>query len=305
MVTHTTHPHGRYLYHYYSCAKRRDFRGKGPCRQKALRAEHVEPVVWEFVSGLLKDPERIRAGMAALIEREWEAGSRDTGQEATAWASKLEEYDRLRSAYQDQQALGFMSLAELGSKLNDLEETRKLARAELAALKAREEHVRELEADRDALIESWFARVPEDLDGLTGNQRNRVYRMLRLKVTPVEKGYKVTGAFSGVLWSGSDGEEAKRSEVEDPFAAHRGGPGYRSGHDRAYQQLVEALLFEVRRVYDQGRSSLGSYSRDTIQKACVTRRPRGPRPPVPSPAISASQGKAGQPFSYFADQPSG
>src|ERR671917_280368 len=105
--------------------------------------------------------------------------------------------------------------------------------------------------------------------------------------------------------SGSDGEEAKRSEVEGPFAAHRRGPGYRSGHDRAYQQLVEALLFEVRRVYNQGRSSLGSYSRDTIQKACVTCRPRGPRPPVPSPATSAWQGKAGQPFSYFADQPSG
>ena len=45
MVTHTTHPHGRYLYHYYSCAKRRDFRGKGSCRQKSLRAENVEPIV--------------------------------------------------------------------------------------------------------------------------------------------------------------------------------------------------------------------------------------------------------------------
>ncbi|MDQ3924332.1 MAG: recombinase family protein [Actinomycetota bacterium] len=200
MVTHTTHPHGRYLYHYYSCAKRRDFRGKGSCRQKSLRAEHV---VWEFVSSLLKDPERIRADMHALIEREREAGSRNTGQEATAWASKLEECDRLRTAYQDQQALGFMSLDELGSKLKDLEETRKLARAELAALKAREERVRELGADRDTLIESWSARVPEDLDGLTGNQRNQVYRMLRLKFSPAEKGYKVTEAFSGVLWSGS------------------------------------------------------------------------------------------------------
>ena len=92
----------------------------------------------------------------------------------------------------------------MGSKLKGLEETRKLARAELAALKAREERVRELGADRDTLIESWSARVPEYLDGLTGNQRNQVYRMLRLKVTPAERGYKVTGAFSGVLWSGID-----------------------------------------------------------------------------------------------------
>jgi len=204
MVTHTTHPHGRHLYHYYSCAKRRDFRGKGPCRQKSLRAEHVEPVVWEFVAGLLKDPERIRAGMDALIEREREAGSRDTGQEATAWASRLEECDRLRSAYQDQQAAGLMTLEELGSKLKGLEETRRIARDELAGLQAREELVRELEKDRDALIEAWSDTVPEDLDQLTGDERNKVYRMLRLEVTPMEKGYKVTGVFCGLLWSGND-----------------------------------------------------------------------------------------------------
>ena len=205
MVTHTTHPHGRYLYHYYSCAKRRDFRGKGPCRQKSLRAEHVEPIVWEFVSGLLKDPERIRAGMDALIEREREAGSRDTGQEATVYASKLEECDRLRSAYQDQQALGFMSLEELGSKLKGLEETRKLAQAELAALEMREKHARELKKDRDALLESWAGAVPKALDGLTGQERNKVYRMLHLEVTPTTEGFRVTGALGGFLHSGTAG----------------------------------------------------------------------------------------------------
>src|SRR5215210_4554639 len=139
MVTHSTYPHRMYVYHYYSCAKRRDFRSKGPCRQKSLRAEHVEPIVWEFISGLLKDPERIRVGMNALIEREREAGSRSADEEGAAWANKLEECDRLRSAYQDQQAAGLMTLAELGSKLKGLEETRRLAQTKLAALEEREE----------------------------------------------------------------------------------------------------------------------------------------------------------------------
>ncbi len=205
MVTHTTHPHGRYLYHYYSCAKRRDFRGKGPCRQKSLRAEHVEPVVWEFVSGLLKDPERIRAGMDALIEQKLVADSRDAGAEAAAWAKKLEECDRLRSAYQDQQAAGLMTLEELASKLEGLKETRGVARAELAALEAREAYANELERDRDALLESWGRMVPEGLDNLSGQERNKVYRMLRLEVTPTEEGYRVTGAFTGVLYSRNDG----------------------------------------------------------------------------------------------------
>lgn len=205
MVTHTTHPHGRYLYHYYSCAKRRDFRGKGACRQKSLRAEHVEPIVWEFVSGLLKDPERIRAGMNALIDRERAAGIHDTGEQAAAWTKKLEECDRLRNGYQDQQAAGLMTLEELGSKLKGLEETRRLALDELAGLEDREERAKELEKDRDALIASWSDGVPEDLDELSGQERNKVYRMLRLEATPTEEGFRITGAFTGILYLGNDG----------------------------------------------------------------------------------------------------
>src|SRR5215210_1883425 len=139
MVTHTTYPHRMYVYHYYSCRKRRDFRSKGPCRQKSLRAEHVEPVIWEFVSSLLKDPERIRAGMNALIEWELASHDRDTGEEAAAWVKKLEECERLRSAYQDQQAAGLMTLEELAAKLEDLDETKRLAQTELATLEAHEE----------------------------------------------------------------------------------------------------------------------------------------------------------------------
>ena len=111
--------------------------------------------------------------MDALIEREREAGSRDIGQEATAWANKLEECDRLRTAYQDQQALVFMPLEELGSKLKDLDETRKLARAELAALKAREERVSELGADRDTLIESWPPGCPRTWTASQGTSGTR------------------------------------------------------------------------------------------------------------------------------------
>jgi hypothetical protein len=59
-------------------------------------------------------------------------------EEAPTWAEKLEECDRLRSAYQDQQAMGLMSLEELGSKLKGLDETRRLARAELEVLESRD-----------------------------------------------------------------------------------------------------------------------------------------------------------------------
>jgi len=199
MVTHTSNPEGRRIYHYYSCQKRRELRKKGPCRQQSLQARDVEPMVWDFVSDLLKDPERIRAGMDALMDRGREGGFQDASEEAAAWAKKLEECDRLRNAYQDQHAAGLMTLEELATKLKKLEETRRLAQAELAALEAREKRLSEIERDRDALLESWSERVPEDLERLRGEQRNKVYRMLRLEVAPTTEGYRITGAFCGLL----------------------------------------------------------------------------------------------------------
>ena len=95
--------------------------------------------------------------------------------------------------------MGLMTLEELGSKLNGLDETRRLAEVELAGLQAREKRAEELERDRDALLRSWAGAVPEALDGLTGQERNRVYRMLRLEVTPTTEGFAVTGALRSFL----------------------------------------------------------------------------------------------------------
>ena len=162
-------------------------------------------MVWDFISGLLEDPERIKAGMEALIEQEQAISPRDADEQAAAWAKKLAQCDQLRGAYQDQQAAGFMTLEELGSKLEGLEETRRSVHAELAALGAREERASELKRDRDALLESWAGTVPKALESLTGEERNKAYRMLRLEVTPAPDGYGVSGALSGFLYSGTDG----------------------------------------------------------------------------------------------------
>jgi len=221
MVTQTTRADASrdcHSYHYYRCSRSKDY-GSDACKRKGVPARIVEPLVWEFVSGLLEDPERIRAGMSALIDREREAGSRPPTEEAAAWTEKLEECDRLRSAYQDQQAAGLMTLDELGSKLGDLEKTRKLARAELAAVKAREQRVKWLERDRDALLESWVAAIPEALDGLTGEGKNRLYRMLRLEIMPMAGGVEVTGALGGVFYSRTDATAAAPTRNAPPAAS--------------------------------------------------------------------------------------
>jgi chromosome segregation ATPase len=150
--------------------------------------------VWEFVSELLRNPAEIRRGMERLIEQERTSQARDPEHEAEVWAQKIAECDRRRSAYQDQQAAGLMTLDELGSKLRELDDTRRAAEQELAALQDHRRRVVELERDRDALLEEMAAMVPEALESLTGEERNSIYRMLRLEVTPTTEGYDISGA---------------------------------------------------------------------------------------------------------------
>jgi hypothetical protein len=137
--------------------------------------------------------DRIRSGIEELMEQERGVGRHNPEAEVRLWEEKVAECSRLRSAYQDQQAAGLMTLEELGSKLAQLEETRRVAEAEFAALDAREERVRELEADGDALLASYTEVVPGALDGLSGEERMRVYEMLRLEVKPDPEGYEVSG----------------------------------------------------------------------------------------------------------------
>ena len=51
------------LHHYYRCHRSGDYR-RNPCGQRMSRAEGAEATMSEFVSGVLKDLGRIRAGIA-------------------------------------------------------------------------------------------------------------------------------------------------------------------------------------------------------------------------------------------------
>ena len=172
----------RYAYDYYRCSNR-DRYGLETCTNSHKpRADKLEPEVWGFVANLLKKPELLRAGLEELIEDERRAARGNPNREAEAWAKKLSEVERKRSAYQDQQAEGLITLDELRTKLAALEEARVVARRELAALKEHRERVEHLEQDANALLEHYAGMVPEALDDLTSEERHRVYKMMRLNV---------------------------------------------------------------------------------------------------------------------------
>ncbi len=195
MGTHTsTYNGGKKAYYYYKCHPGREYK-RGTCQQKHVRAEPAEAAVWAFVSGLLKDPAKIRVAMEQLIEQERNGRNGDPQREYKGWVERIAECDRLRRSYQDQQAVGLMTLDELRERMRELEDGRRVAVAELEALAQHEERVEGLERDRDALLKSYAATVPVALDDLKPEERNRIYRLLRLEVTTSDDGYAVSGAF--------------------------------------------------------------------------------------------------------------
>ncbi len=189
MSTHTAKSSGNGAeYHYYLCKQRKQRRQTCDCTQRAVRAEEVERLVWEFVSNLLRDPEEIRRGMQHLIERERTDRTGDPEHEAEVWAGKIAECDRRRSAYQDQQAAGMMTLNELGDRLAQLDEARQAILREIDAHQNRGERLRRLVGLRDRLGEradiwegykeefpdyekraaSWWEVPPEVREGFIG-----------------------------------------------------------------------------------------------------------------------------------------
>jgi site-specific DNA recombinase len=175
--THSAHPG-----YYYRCAKRWQD-GKDACpNKKTLNARKAEPRVWEKVSGLLKDPERLRLGLVSLIEEERKGLKADPSREAKIWAEKIAESDRKRSMFQEMAAEGLLTLDELRAKLLSLEEARQVAERELEILQRRWERIAELQFDADTIMNYYAGMVPKLLENLTPQERHRVYRMLQLKV---------------------------------------------------------------------------------------------------------------------------
>jgi site-specific DNA recombinase len=197
MVAHTTTPSKRSgMYFYYAC-RTPYVKGRSSCLgAKHLSAGKLEKRVWEAVSGLLKDPDRLRAGLDAMLEQERAAWRGNPDKETDLWAGKLAEAERMRRGYQEQAAKGYMTLEELGTALEELEKTRQTAERELTTLRSRKEHLDELERDRDAILESYARMVPEELDRLSAEEHHQVYKMLRLKVvTNPDGSVEVSGAF--------------------------------------------------------------------------------------------------------------
>jgi site-specific DNA recombinase len=168
---------------YYRCQNNQNNKYDPCAMRKNVRTDAIEPEVWARVRDALLDPGQLRADLDAMIEQERASTYlTDPAKEAKHWAERLAELDRDRAKDQEMYRADAMTLDELKANQARLEEARKTAERELAALCDREEHVRTLEQRRDALIESLEATAPEALDSLTSEERHQFYKLLDLRV---------------------------------------------------------------------------------------------------------------------------
>ena len=190
MILNTSRSSPRGPYFYYRCKKAAAY-GQEACSQKNIRVEKVEPLVWDFVATMLKEPDRLRCGLEAMLKHEGSMEKPDG--EIRRLEKELEERARMRRAYQDQQAAGLMTLDELREKLFGIEEERRALESRLRALRQAGRQAEELTLNWESTLAHLAQLIPEALDELSGDERNALYRMLRLEVTPLPDGLQVTG----------------------------------------------------------------------------------------------------------------
>jgi hypothetical protein len=131
----------------------------------------------------LENPEQLRDDLDRAIELERSGVHGDPGREMKLWTEKLSEVEHKRVRYQEIATHDLITFDELRSRLSELEETRRTAERELATLRNHQEHVWQMEQDRDALLESRMRIAPQALESLPPEERHQFYKMLRLEVT--------------------------------------------------------------------------------------------------------------------------
>ncbi len=164
---------------YYRCPKHAASGPEACPNNKSHRAEKVEAEVWEEVSSLLKEPERLRAGVTRMLEDQRRG---DPEREMRLWAKRLAAVDAKRSRYQDMAAEGLIDFDELRAKLDTLEADRKTAARELEAVRGRVERLTSLKLETETLIETYSSRARTGLDLYTPQDKFDAYKALGLKV---------------------------------------------------------------------------------------------------------------------------
>ncbi len=166
---------------YYRCIGRYNGGTVNRCStSRTLRAEEAEAKVWEFVYGILTNPARLLAGLEKMQDDEADGASAE--EEEESWLKQISEIERKKERLLDLYLEGDIATEQFRAKSAVLQEAHEKATVNLEAVRSRRARVEDFERDKEALLEYHARLIPEDLDGLTPEQRQTLYRMMRLRV---------------------------------------------------------------------------------------------------------------------------
>jgi site-specific DNA recombinase len=156
--TSTTTSSGKKIY-YYRCLGSDDYRYQGGrvCGNKPVRADYVDAVVWDHVTGLLADPALIRTEIDRRLERARTSDpvTKKRGQLEQALAKTSASIAAMVTAFSEQ----LITIDELRARMPALRARETGLKDQIAALDAQA-------ADRDA-----YLKLADDLQGFLGKLR--------------------------------------------------------------------------------------------------------------------------------------
>ena len=168
----------RYEYDYYHCSGHHG-KGRAVCENsRNSAAGKLEGEIWSRVRDFLAHPTRLETGLNRLVEEERADSLKDPGPEIGRLTKRITAADRERANYHKMAAREMISFEELEERLREVEEARGAARDELDALNRSHQRLKELEKDRDSLLDHYKEIVPSRLDLLTPGQRHEIYKVL-------------------------------------------------------------------------------------------------------------------------------
>ena len=163
--------------YYYRCLGSDNYRYEGGrvCGNKPVRADYLDQVVWDHITGLLADPALIRAEIARRLEqaRTSDPVTRQRTQIELALAKAATSITAMIQAYSEQ----LITIDELRAKMPHLRAREASLRGQLDALDAQA-------ADRDAYLklagdlEGFLARLRGSTGTARTEDRRRVLRLL-------------------------------------------------------------------------------------------------------------------------------
>jgi site-specific DNA recombinase len=163
--------------YYYRCLGSDDYRYGGGriCSNKPVRADLLDAVVWDHITGLLAHPSLVRAEIDKRLERARTSDpvTRQRARLELAFAKATTAITRMIEAFQEQ----LITIDELRGRMPDLRARQSNLRGQLDALDAQL-------ADRDAYLkladdlEGFLAQLRGNADHADVSERQRVLRLL-------------------------------------------------------------------------------------------------------------------------------